>query len=330
MITRRRALSLACCSSIASAMPGLLQSAKSQPQRGVSRILVGFPAGGNGDFIARLLASEIKGFSPTILVENRPGAGGRLALDGLKASAADGSTMILTPAAMIVLYPHIYKTLKYDAFADFIPVTKICDFPYLVTIGPMVSARVKTLADFIAWCRSNPGQATYGTPGAGTPLHFTGVSLARAAGFDFVHVPYLGSLPAAQGALGGQIASAILPIDVPLPYLQSGQLRAVVSTSPQRATVLPDVPTVKEEGFPSLEFVDWMGIFLPAGTPDGTIDSLDRAIRSVLKKDETKAALAKMSYEIAKASRGDFARLIRSDFERWGSIVQASDFTPQD
>jgi len=330
MITRRRALSLACCGTLASAMPGLLQTAKSQPLRSVSRILVGFPAGGNGDFIARLLANEMKGYSSTVLVENRPGAGGRVALDGLKVSAADGSTMILTPATTMVLYPHIYKALRYDAFADFIPVTKVCDFPYLVTVGPMVPVHVKTLADFIAWCRSNPSQATYGTPGAGTPLHFTGVSLARAAGFEFVHVPYLGSSASAQSLLGGLIASAILPIDVPLPHLQSGKLRAIATTGPQRSAVLPDVPTVKEEGFPSLEFVDWLGIFLPAGTPGDTIDSLDHAIRAALKKDETKAALARMSYEKANASRGDFARLIRSDFDHWGPIVQASGFTPLD
>jgi tripartite-type tricarboxylate transporter receptor subunit TctC len=169
MKTRRHLLTAA-AASLAFSATGLVPYGFAQLGRKTARILVGFPAGGNVDFLARLLANEMKGYSSTVIVENRPGAGGRLALDGLKVSAADGSTMILTPATTMVLYPHIYKTLRYDAFADFIPVTKVCDFPYLVAVGPRVPVQVKTLADFIAWCRSNPSQATYGTGGLAHPF----------------------------------------------------------------------------------------------------------------------------------------------------------------
>jgi tripartite-type tricarboxylate transporter receptor subunit TctC len=331
MMTKRRFLSLACCSSLASFAPGLGQVARSQGVRGLTRILVGFPAGGNTDFVARLLANEMKGYSSAMVVENRPGASGRIALEGLKSSVADGSAMTLTPAAMIALFPHIYKSLRYDPLVDFIPVTMICRFPYLVTVGPMVPGQVKTLADFIAWCRANPQLATHGLGGgAGTPMHFTGVMLARAAGFELIHVPYQGVAPAVQDLLGGQIASAILPFDVPLPHIQSGKVRALATTGPQRSTLLPEVPTVKEAGYPSLEFVDWFGVFLPKNTPAETVDTLDRAIREVLKKEEARATFAKISYEIAGASRADFARLIKDDFERWGPIVKASGFTPLD
>ena len=331
MITKRRFLSLTCCSTLASFAPSLGQVAQSQAVRRLTRILVGFAAGGNTDFVARLLANEMKDYSSAVIVENRPGASGRAALDGLKSSVADGSTLTLTPAAMIVLFPHIYKSLRYDPFADFIPVTMIGRFPYLVTVGPMVPDQVKTLADFIAWCRANPQLATHGLAGgAGTPLHFTGVMLARAASFEFIHVPYQGGALTVQDLLGGQIASAILPFDVPLPYIQSGKVRALATTSPQRSTVLPEVPTVKEAGYPSLEFVDWFGVFLPANTPAETVDALDRAIHQVLKREEAKATFAKISYEIADASKADFARLIKSDFERWGQIVKASGFTPLD
>ena len=312
MMTRRQLLT-ASAAGLAFSATGFVPYGFAQPGGKSARILVGFTAGGNTDFVARLLANEMKGYSSAIIVENRPGASGRVALDGLKSSVADGSTMTLTPAAMIVLFPHIYKSLRYDPFADFSPVTKVCDFPYLVTVGPMVPDQVKTLADFIAWCRANPRQATHGTT-TGTPLHFTGVMLARAAGFELIHVPYQGVAPAVQDLLGGQIASAILPIDIPLPHIQSGKVRALATTGPQRSTSLPEVPTVKEAGYPSLEFVDWFGVFLPAGTPAETADALDRAIRQVLKKKETKATFAKISYEIAGGSRADFARLIKDDF----------------
>jgi tripartite-type tricarboxylate transporter receptor subunit TctC len=329
MMTHRHLLT-ASAAGLAVGATGIVPCGFAQPGGRPARILVGFPAGGAVDFVARLLANEIRDYSSAVIVENRSGAGGRLALEGLKSSVADGSTMILTPAATIVVYPHIYKALKYDAFADFTPITKVCDFPYLLAIGPMVPGDVKTLPDFIAWCRVNPGQATYGTAGAGTPLHLTGVMLARAAGFEFTHVPYQGAAPAVQNLLGGQIAAAVLPIHDALPHIQSGKVRALTTTGPQRSTWLTEVPTVKEAGYPSLEFLDWVGVFLPARTPNETADSLDRAIREVLQKEETKATLTKLSFQIAGHSQLDFARLIKSEFQRWRSIVQASGFTPLD
>jgi tripartite-type tricarboxylate transporter receptor subunit TctC len=161
-------------------------------------------------------------------------------------------------------------------------------------------------------------------------MHFTAVMLARTAGFELIHVPYQGAAPAVQDLLGGQIASAILPFDVPLPHFQSGKVRALATTGPQRSPLLPEIPVVKEVGYPSLEFVDWLGVFLPANTPTETVDTLDHAVREVLKKDEAKATFAKISYEIAGASRADFARMIKGDFERWRLIVKASGFTPLD
>jgi tripartite-type tricarboxylate transporter receptor subunit TctC len=330
MITRRRVLSLACYGGLASAMPGLLCLAKSQPLRSVSHMLVGYPAGGNADFVARLLANEMKGYSAAVIVENRSGAGGRIALSGLRTSPADGSTMILTPGSMITLYPHIFKALSYDALGDFIPATNICNFPYLLTIGPMVPEKVKTLADFIAWCRTDPSKATFGTGGVGTPLHFTGMMLASAAGFEFIHVPYLGAAPAVGNLLGGQIAATILPIDVTLPLIQAGNVRGLVTTGPQRSKLLSDVPTVKEAGYPALEVIDWLGVFVPAKTPAATVDNLNNAIGEVLKKEDIKATFTKIAYEVAGDSAADFARLVKSDFERWRLVVQASGFTPLD
>jgi tripartite-type tricarboxylate transporter receptor subunit TctC len=329
MITRRRFMS-GSATGLAFAAMGAASQVPAQVAGRNARMLVGFPPGGSADFVARLLVNELKDYASSIVVENRPGATGRIALDGLRTSAADGSTMVLTPASTIVLYPHIYKALKYDAFQDFIPVSTVCSFPYLISIGPMVPGHVKSLADFIAWCRANPSQATYGTPGPGSPLHFTGVTLARIEGFEFIQVPYQGGAPAVQSLLGGQIAATILPIDSTLPHIQSGKIRALVTTGPQRSTLLPDVPTIKEAGYPALEAIEWFGVFLPARTPAEAVRILAESIRAAMMKNEVKAGLARLSYEVAVASGADFARLIKSDFERWGPIVKASGFAPED
>jgi tripartite-type tricarboxylate transporter receptor subunit TctC len=225
MITKRRFLSLACTASLVSVLPGMPHRARSQNLRSPARMLVGFTPGGPVDVVARLLVNEMKSYSSSsFVVDNRSGAGGRVALEALKGSAADGSVMALTPPDMITLYPHVYKTLGYNALKDFAPVTAVCNFSVLLTVGQRVPASVKTLADFIAWCRANPKEASYGTAGAGTALHFTGVMLARAAGFEFVHVPYPG-IGAVQDVLAGQIAASIFPISATLAYVQAGSLR---------------------------------------------------------------------------------------------------------
>jgi tripartite-type tricarboxylate transporter receptor subunit TctC len=262
-------------------------------------------------------------------VENRPGAGGRLALGALKNSPADGTAMILAPASNLAVFPHVYKTLGYDAFKDFAPVTTICSFPFLITVGPMVPAEVRTLADLVKWCAANPKQATYGTAAAGSMLHFTGVTLAKAGRFEFVHLPY-GGPGGIQDLIGGRIAATIYPVGTALPHVQSGAIRALATTGPQPSPLLPDVPTVREAGYPALEAIEWFGVLVPASTPAETVNRLNGAIRAVVNTGAFKAALAKLSVDPAGESPKEFAQLIKSDFDRWGPIVQAAGFTPED
>jgi tripartite-type tricarboxylate transporter receptor subunit TctC len=295
------------------------------------RILVGFPPGGTSDAIARLLASAMQDYSSSIIVENRPGGVARLAIDALKTAPPDGSVFLLVPLGAMTLSPHVYKDLRYDPFGDFIPVTTIGSVQFLLTISPkVVPDDVKTLADFIAWCRANPALATYGSPGAGSPYHFTAVQLARAAGFEYKHIPYVGPPRAVQDLLGGQIASSILPIDSTLPSILSGNLRALVTTGPRRSPFLPDVPTIREAGYPVLEAVDWYGVFVPAKVPSAGVEKLNGSIQNALKVDQVRAGLAKLSVEIEAISMGAFAQLMKSEFDRWGSVVRTSGFTPTD
>jgi len=193
----------------------------------------------------------------------------------------------------------------------------------------MVPRHVQTLSEFITWCKANPGGASYGTPGAGSVMHFTGMTLARAASFEFVHVPYPGPRTL-QDVMGGQIAAAINSIGPVLPHVQSGALRALATTGPHRSPYLPDVPTFKDLGYPDLEALEWFGIFVPARTPADIVAKLNFAVRSALKIDEVASGLSKLSVQATGSSPDEFAHLLKSDFARWGRIVQASGFKVED
>jgi tripartite-type tricarboxylate transporter receptor subunit TctC len=326
-LNRRRFL-LAGAGGIASYASGL-SPAQSQALHSTARLLVGFPAGGPSDVTARLLAEHMKGYASTTIVENRAGAGGRVAMDVLKNSAADGSVMILTPAVAVCLYPHVYKTLSYT-LQDFAPVTTIHTTAMVLAIGPMVPNTVNTVADFIAWCRANPRQSSFGSPGAGSPLHFLGVTLSKTANFEYLHVPYQGTAPSVQALLGSQIASAISPIGSFIPHARSGALRVLATTGAQRSPQLPDVPTVREAGYPELEFAEWFGIFVPARTPAATVEALSSALRAALQTKAVLDAFANLSVDAAGHTPADFARQIKADTDRWAPIVKASGFTPLD
>ena len=302
----------------------------SQPLQLTARILVGFPAGGPSDVLAKLVAEQMKTYASSTIVENRAGAGGRVVMDVLKNSPADGSVMVLTPAVAMALYPHVYKSLSYNPQQDFTPVTTICTTAMAFVVGPLVPSSVKTLADFIAWCRSNPTQASYGSPGAGSPLHFLGVMLSRAANFEYLHVPFQGTAPSIQSLLGSQIASCISPIGPFVPHVRAGTLRALAMTGAQRSPLLPDVPTIAEAGFPALQFAEWFGIFVPARTPSGTVETLSSALRAALQTRELQAGLAAQSVDVGGLTPAEFARQVKADFDRWGPIVKESGFTPLD
>src|SRR5262249_29283619 len=329
MITKRAFLSGACAGGLAALSPGFRSRAEAQPLHSAARMLVGSPPGAASDVVARLLVSEMKGYAANFVVENRPGAGNRIALDVLKGSATDGSVAALAPAGTLVIYPHVYRKLNYNPLKDFIPVTTVCDVSFVLTVGPTVPAHVQTLGDFIAWCRANPGKAAYGTPGAGSVMHFTGMILARAASFEFVHVPYPRPRTL-QDVMGGQLAAAINSIGPALPHVQSGALRALATTGPHRSRLLSEVPTFKELGYPDLEAVEWFGVFAPAKTTPEMVEKLNTAVRSALQANEVALGLSKLSFQATGSTPDEFARLLKSDFARWGRIVQASGFKVED
>jgi tripartite-type tricarboxylate transporter receptor subunit TctC len=299
------------------------------PISGTARMLVGFAPGGLLDVVARMLARDLRDFASSFIVENRPGAGGRIALAALKGAPGDGSVTVFTPASMVVLYPHLYRNLAYDVFADFAPVAPVCEFPFLLTVGPLVPSGVRTLADFVQWCREHPAQASYGTAAAGSMLHFTGESLARAAGFEFVHVSY-GGPGGIQDLAGGRIAATIYPLGTVLPHVQSGRIRALATTGRTRVGALPEVPTAREAGFPMIEGTEWFGVFAPAKASPAVVARLNAAIGEAERSDAFRAGLAKLAVDSAYSSPGAFARRIRAEYEQWEPVVRASRFRPEE
>ena len=295
-----------------------------------ARIMVGFPAGSSPDLVARLVAENLNGYAPSLIVDNRPGAGGRLALEALKGAERDGSAMALTPGDQVALFPHVYAKLGYDALRDFTPVSTVCTVQFLLTVGSLVPTDVKTVADFVSWCRANPKLASYGSPGEGTRPHFMAASLARTAGVPMTHVPYKGGPPVVQDLLAGQIAAALNVVSNVLPHVEAGRLRALATTAPKRSAILPDVPTAREAGYPAMEGVEWFGLFVPIGTPNEIVSGLNSSIRKSLESDALRLSFAKQAFDIAGCSPAELTEIIKSDREMWRTTVAATGFTPMD
>jgi tripartite-type tricarboxylate transporter receptor subunit TctC len=295
------------------------------------KIVVGFPPGGSADTVARALAQQLAGLAPAVIVDNKPGAGGRIALETLRNSEADGSTIVLTPASMMVVYPHIYKKLSYDPVQDFAPIARVAAAPFVLAVGPMVPPEVTTMDAFLKWGKLNASKASYGSSGAGSIPHFTGVALGKTADFDWMHIAYKGAAPAMNDLLAGQVAANISVMSNALPQLQAGKLRALAISSPQRSALLPNVPTFAELGYKDAQAVEWFGLFAPAKTPPDIVFRLNQAVLAAMKTKGFQDAIQKGSFELAPAeTSSSFGVALRADLSHWGQVVKASGFTPED
>lgn len=294
-----------------------------------TRVLTGFPAGGTVDVVARRVAGKLRGsYANVALVENKPGAGGRLAVDELKRSPNDGSTLLVTPAAMVTLYPHLYSKLTYG-IDDVTPVCGATSVVFGLAVGPGMPDSIRTLKDFVALAKSDASKANFGSPGAGSPPHLVGALLSKEAGVDLNHVPYRGTVPGVQDLLGGQIGAFIGPIGDYLPHVKTGRLRVLATSGPKRSRFLPDVATFTELGFKPLEQVEWYGFFLPAKATPELVMRAAVAIRAALSGPEVPEALAPFGLELALTSPAELAQAVRTEHAAWGPIVKRVGFTPE-
>lgn len=317
--------------SIAAAAFAASLTGVARAQAGLPRILVGFPAGGSADATARRLAEVWRGkLADQVLVENKVGAGGRLAVVALKDAAPDGLTMLLSPASMLTIYQHAYRKLQYNPAADVMPVTPVCRYAFAFGIGPKVPEAVKTLPQFLDWAKANPKEAAYASPAAGAAPHFLGNMLERASGVSLQHVPYRGAAPGLQDLMGGQIASAMETIGDFLPHLASGRVRILAVTDSARSRFLPEVPTFAELGFKNLVATETYGLFLPAKAPAAVVDKLQGLAHDAVRDKTVIEAFAKLGFEPMAQSPDAYAKLLATEREQWGPIVKASGFSSDD
>ena len=321
-ITRRQALALA-----AAAVPafGVRAQGFEQP-----KFLYGFPAGSSGDIACRRVADRVGGSAyakNAAIVENKPGAGGRIALDTLKASPADGSVLALSPFSATSIYPHVYRKLSYDPVADFMPVSIAAIMHHGLSVGPAVPASVTDVKSFVAWLKANPDKANYGSPAAGSTPHFLGALLGLSQNVEFKHVPYRGSVPGITDVVGGQIACMFCPAGDPLPNHRAGKLRLLATSGKTRLPFAQDVPTFAEQGLPDLTTEEWFGFYAPAKTPAAVVAAANAAINNALRDKALIDGLAVVGLLAQGSTPEEMARSQRAEHERWGPLVKRIGFT---
>jgi tripartite-type tricarboxylate transporter receptor subunit TctC len=329
MLTRRRVLA-ASAAGFACAGTGLLPRARAQAIKKPVHIIVGFPAGGGTDVIARILADRLRGpYASTVLVENKPGAAARIAVEYVKNAEADGSVMLFTPDFPITVYPHSFRSLNYDSLRDFTPVAPAAKSMLTYNVGPAVPESVKTLAEFVAWCKTNPGKASYGTTAAGGTPHFVGMMLANAAGVAMTPVHYRGGAPALQDLIGGHVPASINPVSESMTQAKAGTIRMLAVTGSRRSAFLPDVPTMVESGY-NVVVESWLGAFVPAKTPAEIVNALSSAIGESVRSPAMVENLAKVGNEPHFQTPAEFAATVKADIARWSPVVKASGFIAED
>lgn len=294
------------------------------------RIVVGFPAGGIVDVIARELGEAMKPHlgGRSVVVEAKPGAGGRIGVATVKSAAADGNTLLLTPSSIMTLYPHVFNKLSYDTQKDFAPISTVCMSANALAVGMHIP--VKTLGEFVAWCKANPKEATYASPGAGSAPHFLGAQIASVAGIEMLHVPYKGAPDILNDLYGGRIASFVTALSNAVQPHIGGKMRVLVTTAPKRSSVLPDVQTAAEAGYPQLTGLEWFGLFAPTGTNPERVAALNAAVSKAIASDRIKEAFGKLVMEPSANSPADFARMIKADTDRWGATAKRLNYQAVD
>jgi tripartite-type tricarboxylate transporter receptor subunit TctC len=319
MTHRRLVLSVLAAASLVAMMPSRASS-----QTKSLKILVGYPAGGAVDVVARQMAEEMRALGYNTIVENKTGAAGQLATEAMLAAPADGSTVVLMPGGNATIFPHVYPTLRYG-MADLKPLASVCSFTFALGVGPGTSA--KTLKEFVDWAKANPGKASYGTPGAGTAMHFMGVLFARQAGIDFQHVPYRGGAAAMTDILGGNIPALATTLPNLVTHHKSGKLRILAFSGDQPLPGLPGVSTFKQLGYPDLQISEVFGLFASSKTPAPMLAELEKAMLTAAKSPRLVAAIEKLEFDSEVLNSADLSRKIKADFERWGPVIKATGYT---
>lgn len=291
-------------------------------------LLVGFPAGGAPDTVARVFANQLQqATGQSVIVENKPGASGELAIDALRNAPADGNTVAVIPASLLALTPLVLKSAHYDPVRDFIGVGSLAEYGFGVAAGP--ASGVATLADYKSWASKHPARSNFATPGLGTPQHFLGVQLQKALGVELTHIPYRGGAAAVTDVIGARVALLITTEQLLVPY-QGKTLKTLFITSNRRNPQMPDVPTAREVGLPQLESTDWFGLFVKTGTPPSDVAAWRTAVAKVTASPAYVTALKNLGYSIPAKQPADFTHSVRAAVAAWSNRVKLAHFQAMD
>ena len=322
-LPRRKFLRLAAG---AAALPAVSHFAWAQtyPTRPV-RLVVGFPPGGGTDITARLIGQWLsERLGQQLVIENRPGAGSNIATEGIVRAAADGYTLLLVSAAHAI-NATLYERLNYNFLRDIAPVAGVIRVPNLMEVNP--SLPPKSVPEFIAYAKANPGKVNYASGGNGTAQHLAGELFKTMTGVDMVHVPYRGDAPALTDLIGGQVQVMFGNMPSSIEHIRAGKLRPLAVTTAARSEALPDLPPVGDF-VPGYEASTWQGLGAPGNTPAEIVDKLNKEINAALSDPKIKARLADLGGTVLSGSPADFGRLIANETEKWGTVIRAANIKP--
>lgn len=324
MFTRRKLMACAQAVLLAvTAQTGLVGAAHADA--GTARIIVGFPAGGGFDSVARLLAEKLRvELKRPVMVDNRPGAGGRMAVETLKSAPKDGSVVMLGPEALVALYPYTMRKLNYDPIKDLIPVGTVSEFPFTFITG--ADPVVKNLDEYIAWAKKNPKKANYGVPARGSQHHFFGILLGDTVGIKMEDVPYQGSAPMLVGLMGGQIGAGIDVMGSALEQHRAGKVRVLAVSSPQRVPQLPDVPTFAELGYPGITGMGFNALYAPSGVSKEAVSAWSNALTKVMSDPGVREQFLQQGSLPLGTGPEDLSKRGSELAARWAPIIKASGF----
>jgi tripartite-type tricarboxylate transporter receptor subunit TctC len=302
-------------------------SGQNFPNRPVT-LTVGFAPGGGADTAARLIAQKLgENVGVPVVVENKAGAGGNIAAQHIATAPPDGYTIHLTSVGPMAVAPHLVKTLPYDPKRDIAPITMGVVFPNVFVVPSGVPA--KTLAEFVAMAKQRPGKLTYGSSGVGGAGHLAGELFKERAGIDVLHVPYKGGGPAMTDLLGGRLDMYVGVPSTVGPHVDAGKLRALATTGAKRTSMMPNVPTVAESGYPGFEAINWYAFVAPARTPKDLLDFWNRELTKALNDPKIVAELAKDGLDPAPGTRDELAQYIERESLKWGKIVREANITAE-
>ena len=299
-------------------------------QQETIKLLVGFPPGGSTDTLARLMADKLGPLlKQPVVVDNKPGAGGRIAAQVLKASAPDGLTYMVAPNATPVFQALLYpvSVLRFDVLQDFTPVGMLASYPLALAVSPQVPA--KTAAEYVQWLKANPAKTSFGTAGAGGQTHFSGVQFGKATGLDMQVVPYRGNGPLITDLVGGQVPAGVLTAGDILPQQKAGRVKVLGVFGAKRSPLLPDVPTFVEQGINVDTGDAWTGVWAPAKTPKAQLERMQRALKEVLALPEVRESMQKLAFTPDFRPGEEVDAIERKELAYWGPIIKASGFTPE-